>query len=63
MPISLVKRGTISKSRIKELHTFEGLGRKKVRKELLLEIFVIGLKVLKLVILLLILKIRRFKND
>lgn len=31
MPISLVKRdGTISKSRIKELHTFEGLGRKKV---------------------------------
>ena len=33
MPISLVKRdGTISKSRIKELHTFEGLGRKKVEK-------------------------------
>jgi GTP-binding protein len=31
MPISLVKRdGTVSKSRIKELHTFEGLGRKKV---------------------------------
>jgi GTP-binding protein len=30
MPISLVKDGTISKSRIKELHTFEGLGRKKV---------------------------------
>jgi GTP-binding protein len=31
MPISLVKRdGTIVKSRIKELHTFEGLGRKKV---------------------------------
>jgi GTP-binding protein len=31
MPISLVKRdGTIMKSRIKELHTFEGLGRKKV---------------------------------
>ncbi|PJJ07161.1 GTP-binding protein TypA/BipA [Flavobacterium sp. 1] len=31
MPISLVKRdGTIIKSRIKELHTFEGLGRKKV---------------------------------
>ncbi len=31
MPISLVKRdGTITKSRIKELHTFEGLGRKKV---------------------------------
>jgi GTP-binding protein len=31
MPISLVKRdGTILKSRIKELHTFEGLGRKKV---------------------------------
>jgi GTP-binding protein len=30
MPISLVKRdGTITKSRIKELHTFEGLGRKK----------------------------------
>ena len=33
MPISLVKRdGTISKSRIKELHTFEGLGRKKVQE-------------------------------
>jgi GTP-binding protein len=33
MPISLVKRdGTISKSRIKELHTFEGLGRKKVQQ-------------------------------
>ena len=31
MPISLVKRdGSILKSRIKELHTFEGLGRKKV---------------------------------
>lgn len=31
MPISLVKRdGTIMRSRIKELHTFEGLGRKKV---------------------------------
>ena len=31
MPISLVKRdGTIVKSRIKELHTFEGMGRKKV---------------------------------
>ncbi|MFC6097896.1 translational GTPase TypA [Flavobacterium qiangtangense] len=31
MPISLVKRdGTVVKSRIKELHTFEGLGRKKV---------------------------------
>jgi len=31
MPISLVKRdGAIVKSRIKELHTFEGLGRKKV---------------------------------
>lgn len=31
MPISLVKRdGKITKSRIKELHTFEGLGRKKV---------------------------------
>ena len=31
MPISLCKRdGSISKSRIKELHTFEGLGRKKV---------------------------------
>jgi len=31
MPISLVKRdGTVMKSRIKELHTFEGLGRKKV---------------------------------
>jgi GTP-binding protein len=31
MPISLVKRdGTVLKSRIKELHTFEGLGRKKV---------------------------------
>ena len=33
MPISLVKRdGTIMKSRIKELHTFEGLGRKKVEQ-------------------------------
>ncbi|WP_091466821.1 translational GTPase TypA [Flavobacterium urocaniciphilum] len=33
MPISLVKRdGTITKSRIKELHTFEGLGRKKVEE-------------------------------
>lgn len=31
MPVSLVKRdGKIIKSRIKELHTFEGLGRKKV---------------------------------
>ncbi|HPF11890.1 MAG TPA: translational GTPase TypA [Flavobacteriaceae bacterium] len=31
MPISLVKRnGTIQKSRIKEVHVFEGLGRKKV---------------------------------
>ncbi len=31
MPIALVKRdGSIVKSRIKELHTFEGLGRKKV---------------------------------
>ncbi len=31
MNVSLVKRdGTISKSKIKELHTFEGLGRKKV---------------------------------
>lgn len=31
MPVSLVKRdGTIIKSRIKELHTFEGVGRKKV---------------------------------
>ena len=33
MPISLVKRdGKIIKSRIKELHTFEGLGRKKVQE-------------------------------
>jgi len=33
MPISLVKRdGAITKSRIKELHTFEGLGRKKVQQ-------------------------------
>ncbi|MFD2908089.1 translational GTPase TypA [Flavobacterium ardleyense] len=33
MPISLVKRdGKIIKSRIKELHTFEGLGRKKVEE-------------------------------
>lgn len=33
MPISLVKRdGKILKSRIKELHTFEGLGRKKVQQ-------------------------------
>lgn len=31
MPVSLVKRdGSILKSKIKELHTFEGLGRKKV---------------------------------
>ncbi|WP_199489102.1 translational GTPase TypA [Mesonia sp. K7] len=31
MPVSLIKRdGKIVKSRIKELHTFEGLGRKKV---------------------------------
>ncbi|SFJ12656.1 translational GTPase TypA [Myroides guanonis] len=31
MPVSLVKRdGSIIKSRIKELHTFEGVGRKKV---------------------------------
>ena len=33
MPISLVKRdGKVMKSRIKELHTFEGLGRKKVQE-------------------------------
>ncbi|MBP4140316.1 translational GTPase TypA [Flavobacterium sp. P4023] len=33
MPISLVKRdGTVTKSKIKELHTFEGLGRKKVQE-------------------------------
>ena len=33
MPISLVKRdGKVTKSRIKELHTFEGLGRKKVQE-------------------------------
>ena len=33
MPISLCKRdGVIVKSRIKELHTFEGLGRKKVQE-------------------------------
>ncbi len=33
MPVSLVKRdGAITKSRIKELHTFEGLGRKKVQE-------------------------------
>jgi GTP-binding protein len=33
MPISLCKRdGVILKSRIKELHTFEGLGRKKVQE-------------------------------
>jgi len=33
MPISLVKRdGSTTKSRIKELHTFEGLGRKKVQE-------------------------------
>ncbi|NNF85761.1 MAG: translational GTPase TypA [Winogradskyella sp.] len=32
MPVSLMKRdGKIVKSRIKELHTFEGLGRKKVQ--------------------------------
>jgi GTP-binding protein len=41
MPISLVKRdGTITKSRIKELHTFEGLGRKKVQ-EVTVEIYVL----------------------
>ena len=35
MPISLVKRdGKVIKSRIKELHTFEGLGRKKVNQVL-----------------------------
>lgn len=35
MPVSLVKRdGSIVKSRIKELHTFEGLGRKKVESVL-----------------------------
>ena len=34
-PVSLVKRdGTISKSRIKELFTFEGLGRQKVKEVL-----------------------------
>ena len=33
MQVSLVKRdGTVMKSRIKELHTFEGLGRRKVEK-------------------------------
>ncbi|MCK8141719.1 translational GTPase TypA [Flavobacterium sp. I-SCBP12n] len=33
MPISLVKRdGSVTKSKIKELHTFEGLGRKKVQE-------------------------------
>ena len=33
MPISLCKRdGVVVKSRIKELHTFEGLGRKKVQE-------------------------------
>ncbi|WP_318639722.1 translational GTPase TypA [Flavobacterium ardleyense] len=33
MPISLVKRdGSVMKTRIKELHTFEGLGRKKVQE-------------------------------
>lgn len=33
MPVSLVKRsGEIVKSRIKEVHTFEGMGRKKVAK-------------------------------
>jgi GTP-binding protein len=33
LPISLVKRdGKVLKSRIKELHTFEGLGRKKVQE-------------------------------
>ncbi|GAA0731931.1 translational GTPase TypA [Aquimarina litoralis] len=33
MQVSLVKRdGTIKKSKIKELHTFEGLGRRKVEK-------------------------------
>ncbi|GGE19414.1 translational GTPase TypA [Psychroflexus salis] len=33
MPVSLVKRdGTISKTRIKELHTFEGVGRRRVEE-------------------------------
>ncbi len=33
MPISLVKRdGTIKKTRVKEVHTFEGLGRRKVEE-------------------------------
>ena len=33
MPVALVKRdGSIKKTRIKELHTFDGLGRKKVTK-------------------------------
>jgi GTP-binding protein len=33
MPVSLVKRdGTITKTRIKELHTFEGVGRRKVEE-------------------------------
>lgn len=33
MNVSLVKRdGTVSKSKIKELHTFEGLGRKKIEQ-------------------------------
>ncbi|HLG36439.1 MAG TPA: translational GTPase TypA [Bacteroidia bacterium] len=33
MPVSLVKRdGAISRSRIKELHIFEGMGRKKVQE-------------------------------
>ncbi len=33
MPVSLVKRdGSIKKTKIKELHTFEGLGRKKVKE-------------------------------
>jgi GTP-binding protein len=32
MPIISKRDGTITKSRIKELHTFEGLGRKKVQE-------------------------------
>jgi GTP-binding protein len=33
MPVSLVKRdGTVTKTRIKELHTFEGVGRRKVEE-------------------------------
>jgi GTP-binding protein len=63
MPISLVKRdGTITKSRIKELHTLKVLVVKKVQEVTAGDICaIVGGKGLKLVILLLIMKTRSFK--